>query len=289
MLQVTVIIPFYSTIPGLLIKAVQSALQQTIKNIQVVVVDDCSPLEAQSELESINDTRLLIIRNKNNLHGGLSRNVGVNKAESQFVAFLDYDDIWYSEKLEKQLSLYKLKSKELSPDVVIYSKCKIIDGTRNMVRPIRAIEQNETVGEYLFQAQDIIQTSGILLPTYLAKKAPFHDLKRHQDYQFCLSLEECGAKFVLLDEIMYEFVQIPKLNDYNFSLKWLDIYKHLLSESAKNGFYYLVVLRSMISHRHYKKALYFSYNKRLLLKFFKAIFIKLAKTAFIKLKIFKQP
>lgn len=61
MLQVTVVIPFYSTIPGLLIKAVQSALKQTINNIQVIVVDDCSPLEAKCELKSITDPRLKII------------------------------------------------------------------------------------------------------------------------------------------------------------------------------------------------------------------------------------
>ncbi|QQM64729.1 glycosyltransferase family 2 protein [Pseudoalteromonas sp. LC2018020214] len=287
MLQVTVVIPFYSTIPGLLIKAVQSALKQTINNIQVIVVDDCSPLEAKCELKSITDPRLKIIRNEYNLHGGLSRNVGVINAEGQFVAFLDYDDIWYPTKLEKQLELYEQKSVDLGKDIVIYSTCKIIDGSREIIRPTRKIQEGETVGEYLFKAQQIIQTSGILLPKTLAKIAPFHNLKRHQDYQFCLSLEGCGAKFVLLESVAYEFIQIPKLNDYNFSLEWLNMYKNLLSNEATTGFYYLVILRSMISHKHYKRALVFSLKHKILTKFIKAICLKFAKQLLKTFRVIK--
>ncbi|WMS95909.1 glycosyltransferase family 2 protein [Pseudoalteromonas sp. HL-AS2] len=268
---ISVIIPFYSKESGRLISAVTSALNQTNCTVEVIVVDDCSPISAKSELKQINDPRVKIIRHEKNSNGGIARNTGVNNAQGQFIAFLDYDDVWYDNKLEKQLNLYNEKSKNFNPEVVIYSRCKIIDGSREFIRPTRAIHDKETVAEYLFSAQELIQTSGIFLSKELAKKVPFHDLKRHQDYQFCLSLEEADVKFVFSNEVAYEFIQIHKLNDFTFSLSWLEGYKYLMSKKAVKGFNYLVILRSMIAAKQYNIALGFAMKKRMPHLFIKSL------------------
>ena len=274
MIKVSVVIPFYSSEPGRLIKAVTSALNQSERAIEVIIVDDCSPVAAEQELISIDDARIKIIKHKHNSNGAIARNTGVNNAKGQFVAFLDYDDIWYDNKLEQQISFWHSLN---NTNAVVYCKCKVIDGKREFNRPEREIEKNEQVGDYLFASQQIIQTSGIFLLASLAKAVPFHDLKRHQDYQFCLSLEEQGATFHCLNTVLYEFVQIPKLNDYHFSIQWLNSYSDYLSERAVVGFKKLVIMRSKISHKHYKSAFNYAVNNNFVSYFFKTIAIKIIK------------
>ena len=67
---ISVIIPFHSKLQGLLEGAVLSALNQSYSNIEVIVIDDFSPIYAEKELLSIKDTRLSIYRNDKNLNGG---------------------------------------------------------------------------------------------------------------------------------------------------------------------------------------------------------------------------
>ncbi|MEZ8456004.1 glycosyltransferase family 2 protein [Vibrio cyclitrophicus] len=281
MVLISVVIPFYSSLPGLLKNAVISALNQSVKSIEVIVVDDDSPLSAINELKEINDTRLKILKHSVNSNGGIARNTGIDNANGKFIAFLDYDDIWYEHKLKLQLELYNLHCLQSQDDVVVYSRSKIVDGKRTMIRPLRSIAEEESVGEYLFCAKQIIQTSGIFLETKLAKEVRFDDLKRHQDYQFCLSLESVGAKFIMLDKPSYEFIQIPKLNDYDFALFWLNKYSKYLNKPAVKGFKNLVVLRSIISHGKYFHAFKYAKNERMLLSFFKSIFFKIIKETIV--------
>ncbi|TMS79724.1 glycosyltransferase family 2 protein [Pseudoalteromonas sp. S554] len=281
MILVSVIIPFYSSTSGLLIKAVESALNQTIENLEVIIVDDCSPIVAKDEIKAINDDRVRIITHLENSNGGIARNTGIEHARGDYIAFLDYDDIWYKDKLEKQHKLFSSKAMH-HKDLVIYSRCKIIDGNRVLIRPTRSIKETESVGEYLFCAKQIIQTSGIFLKTNLARKVMFDDLKRHQDYQFCLSLESEGANFLMLEDVSYEFVQIPKLNDYHFSLKWLELYAKYLNQKSIKGFKTLVILRSMVSHHRYLKSLIYSIKNNILISFFDVVLRKVVKKCIFK-------
>ncbi|MEC4089915.1 glycosyltransferase family 2 protein [Pseudoalteromonas rubra] len=267
---ISVIIPFYSKNSGLLIKSVRSALNQSYTHLEVIVVDDCSPCKAEDELSSLHDPRLRVIRHATNSNGATARNTGVEAASGSVIAFLDYDDEWYPEKLNKQLSL--LNEKGLNH--VIYSQCKIIEPSgRTFTRPRRAISQHERVGDYLFVACEIIQTSGIMLSASLAQRVQFDDLKRHQDYQYCLALEQVGATFTLLDEVVYDFVQIPKLNDYLFSAMWLENYSSYLSDEATKGFKKIVILRTIIAHKKYIEALLYSVKNNITTSFF-SIFLK---------------
>lgn len=281
MIKVSVVIPFYSKEPGRLIKAVESALSQSTSNIEVIVVDDCSPVSAQQELANLKDPRLIITRHAQNTNGGVARNTGVELAQGQFIAFLDYDDIWYQDKLEQQLAFWHSLN---DSDAVSYCKCKIIEGQRSFYRPERGIKPYERVGNYLFESKQIIQTSGIFLPAKLAKKVKFHNLKRHQDYQLCLSLESEGAKFYYLNSVLYEFIQVPKLNDYNFSLEWLNKYSEFLTPAAIVGFKKLVVLRSKISHGRYCEAFKYSAKNGFSAYYLKAVLAKLIKSLIARLR-----
>lgn len=270
---VTVVIPFYSNIKGLLFRSVNSALQQTHGDIEVIVVDDASPLKAEHELRSISDDRLLIIRHKTNLNGAIARNTGIDAAKGKFLAFLDYDDFWYKDKILKQINMfYELGNDERN---VIYTKCKIVSGKRTFVRPKRKIEESESVAHYLFCSKELIQTSGIFLKTSVARQVKFDNLKRHQDYQFCIGLDRIGCKFYLINSICYEFYQIPKINDFNFSLDWWSKYLHSEHSLVKKGFLLNVVVRSKIQQNYYKDALIMALEYKLSFMQFLYIFSRI--------------
>jgi glycosyltransferase involved in cell wall biosynthesis len=99
--KVSIIIPSHNK--GLYISAcITSALNQSFKNIEVIVVDDNSIDNTKSILENLCDTRLHVYYKKYN-NASAARNFGMTKATGKFIQFLDADDFLHPSKIEKQL------------------------------------------------------------------------------------------------------------------------------------------------------------------------------------------
>lgn len=107
--KVSVIIPTYNR-ADMLLNSVNSVLQQTYSNIELIVVDDASTDNTLEVVENINDKRFRYIKLPENMGASSARNVGVEYAESDIVAFEDSDDIWRLDKLEKQMNYWKAHS-----------------------------------------------------------------------------------------------------------------------------------------------------------------------------------
>ncbi len=102
--QVSVVIPTYNR-THVVGRAIRSVLHQTCQNFEIIVVDDGST-DATAELIALfHDPRLRYIRYDENRGGGAARNAGIEAARGDYVAFLDSDDEWLPEKLEKQVRL----------------------------------------------------------------------------------------------------------------------------------------------------------------------------------------
>ncbi len=106
---VSVIIPTYNHWPNIK-KAIASCLDQTHKNVEVVVVDDGSTDNTVGELKALNYSRVRIIENHHTGKLGLLKNIGLKKSTGDWIAFLDSDDIWKPEKLTKQLQALQTKN-----------------------------------------------------------------------------------------------------------------------------------------------------------------------------------
>src|SRR5947209_7802599 len=100
---VSVVIPAYNSARTVR-AAVESALQQSVDDLEVIVVDDGSADETAETAEAIGDPRVRVLRQHN---GGAAsaRNAGIDAARGQYVAFLDADDLWLPEKLRVQLAV----------------------------------------------------------------------------------------------------------------------------------------------------------------------------------------
>lgn len=105
---VSVIITTYNR-AHLVCRAIDSVLAQTYKNIEIIVVDDCS-IDATSHLISNYGNSVKYLRNIYNMGVSASRNLGIKTSNGDFVCFLDDDDELFPDKIEKQIELFRKNS-----------------------------------------------------------------------------------------------------------------------------------------------------------------------------------
>ena len=113
---VSIVIPTYGRYKELF-KAIDSVINQTYENIEIIIIDDnANDLilrnKIKENLQKYAQVQIQYVANPKNLGGGKSRNIGIEIAKGKYLAFLDDDDEYYPEKIEKQYKLYQEKNKE---------------------------------------------------------------------------------------------------------------------------------------------------------------------------------
>lgn len=105
--MVTIIMPAYNC-ERFLREAVESVKAQTYKDWELFIIDDCSTDGARSLAEKLarTDERITVLHNEVNSGVSSTRNRGVQESDSEWIAFLDSDDMWEPNKLEKQFELF---------------------------------------------------------------------------------------------------------------------------------------------------------------------------------------
>lgn len=91
---------------------IKSVLAQTEKNFELILVDDCSTDDSVKKIEGFDDARICLVRLNENQGAWAARNKGLEKATGRYIAFIDSDDLWMPDKLEKQLKFLTEKKKE---------------------------------------------------------------------------------------------------------------------------------------------------------------------------------
>ncbi|WP_372981955.1 glycosyltransferase family 2 protein [Marinobacter sediminum] len=101
--KVSVIMPVYN-VAAFVAQAIESVLAQTYTNFELLIIDDCSPDNSIAICEAYSDPRIRIIRHTVNRGLAGARNTGVQHALGDYLAFLDSDDFWRSDKLERHVA-----------------------------------------------------------------------------------------------------------------------------------------------------------------------------------------
>ena len=104
--EVSIILPTYNR-AHLIKRAVNSVLNQSYKDFEMIIVDDNSTDNTIEIINSINDERINVIRHDTNKGPSAARNNGIRISRGEFIAFLDSDDEWLAKNLEKQVSVFK--------------------------------------------------------------------------------------------------------------------------------------------------------------------------------------
>ena len=104
---VSIIMPSYNT-AKYIADSVNSVIKQTYKNWELIIVDDCSTDHTDEIVnEFLEDKRIKYLKNEKNSGAAISRNRALREAKGRWIAFLDSDDLWVPEKLEKQINFMK--------------------------------------------------------------------------------------------------------------------------------------------------------------------------------------
>jgi len=107
--KISIIIPCYNS-EQFIDRTIKSVLCQTFSDWELLLIDDHSTDKTKDILEKYakNDTRIKILQTKENSGGpALPKNIGIENAKGEYIAFLDHDDEWLPEKLEKQLAVFE--------------------------------------------------------------------------------------------------------------------------------------------------------------------------------------
>lgn len=105
---ISIIMPCYNS-EKYIRNSIKSIQKQTYKKWELIIVDDYSSDNTVEVIKSIKDNRIRLFKNKTNKGAAISRNKALREAKGRWIAFLDSDDMWASEKLEKQLSFMQNK------------------------------------------------------------------------------------------------------------------------------------------------------------------------------------
>ena len=181
-------------------KSSTSVLSQTYKNIELIIIDDCSTDNTQAFCESIKDIRVIYLRHKTNKGVHESRNDGIRKASGQYIAFLDDDDEWLPQKIEKQLQIFKKGSEELG---LVYSGYyNAIDG--KIVSKITPKMKGD-IRIHILQ-QNLLATLTVLIRRVCFDKVGF--------FEYMPAVEDWDMRIRISEFFHYDFVSEP-LGIYN--------------------------------------------------------------------------
>lgn len=190
--------------------AIESVLNQSWRNVELVMVNDGSPDNTDEVMQRFKDDPRVVYVNQNNAGQAVAKNNGIRRATGQYIAFLDADDIWELDKLEKQLPLFS------DPQVgVVYGRVVYIDEENN---PVYFAEDGSRV---LLKPQQGWITEALFLDNFV----PFSG---------CTVRRECFERVGLLDE------------SYRMGIDW-DIWLRI-SIYYKFSMVDAVVLRYRVGH-----------------------------------------
>lgn len=234
--MVSVIIPSYNR-ASTIEKSVRSVLNQTYRDIELIVVDDCSTDNTKQVLEQIHDDRLRYHCLEKNSGACAARNKGIELARGEYIAFQDSDDEWLPHKLETQL-----KAMQESGTEVCFCKMRDCDypETHPLLTP--PISGSKIVSYKILYTLTPVGTQSILAKREVFENIPFDkQLKKAQDVEWTF---RAGRKyrFYYVDEVLVKrYLQADSIT-MGGAKKSLEAHQYILNKYKKDktenpGFY----------------------------------------------------
>lgn len=202
--MISIIIPTYGHPAGLK-SAIDSVLCQTCHDWELIVVDDNDSgtgarKETEELLQSFSDSRIKYIQHTHNMNGAAARNTGIAEANGKYIAFLDSDDEYLPQRLEKCLAVM-----DNAPNNVagVYTGCEFRKGGE-----VFHIEKNVESGNFLTQTLACtfrFQTGSNIFvrKTVVDELCGFDEtFIRHQDYEFLVRIFEKKYELAAIQEVL---------------------------------------------------------------------------------------
>lgn len=187
--KVSVIMPAYNC-EKFIVCTLDSLFSQTYTKWELVVVDDCSTDKTAEILKKYaeKDCRIVYVRNEINSGAAVTRNKAVSLATGQYLAFLDSDDVWKEDKLEKQIAFMQEEGASFS--CTEYDK--IDENNKNLNRIVKVSEKLD----YWGLLKNCPGNSTIIYDAHALGKHIIPDIRKRNDYVMWLSVIK-ASKFIV--------------------------------------------------------------------------------------------
>jgi glycosyltransferase involved in cell wall biosynthesis len=202
--KVSVVIPTYNR-AHLLPRAIQSVLDQTYQDLEIIIVDDGSRDNTERVIKNFKDERIRYIQHNQNKGASAARNTGIRESRGKYIAFQDSDDEWFSNKLEKQIEAFA----DAPPEVgIVYSGFYRIEADRKLYLPSDQLSLKE--GNI---HNELLKGNFVGTPTVLMKKECF----RNQRYfnESLPALEDWELWIELSKYYAFRYIKKPLLCSYS--------------------------------------------------------------------------
>ena len=217
---VSIILPYYKK--KLYIKStINSILNQTYQNFEILIIDDEISPESKKILNEINmlDKRISILKNTRNIGAGYSRNRGIKKSKGKYIAFCDCDDVWKLSKLENQLKFMQNKNVFIS-----HTSYDLIDKNNRYLK--------KRLAPAKLKFEDLLKSCDIGLSTVIINRKvlkninkPFVSLKTKEDYVLWLKLSAMGFKILGIKKSLVKWRKLNQSLSSSITQKLFDGYK----------------------------------------------------------------
>ena len=228
---VSIIIPYFNDKKHIS-KSVSSALKQTYKNIEIIIIDNENSLISKKILGDLSkkSKKIKIIKNKKNLnYAGIARNLGIQSSSGDYIAFLDSDDYWFKEKLKIQIR----EIKKQNADVLFTSYI----GVNENKDIIYKVKPPVTLSFDKLIKSCPVCCSSVLINKNCLSKIRFNKLKTKEDYDLWLRISQKGYKIKCINNFLtYYTVRSSSLSSLHLN-KIMNAYI-IYSNSLKFGYFY---------------------------------------------------
>ncbi len=207
---VSVIMPSYNA-EKYIAEAIKSVLAQTYSNWELLILDDGSTDRTAEIVQAFEaaDRRISLRRNPGNMGVARTRNRGLDLAKGEWIALLDSDDIWHSNKIEKQMEKARRTGAR-----IIYTSYSLFtdkpDGRRNYIVP--ACTNYESM-----LLENVIGCSTVMLHRSILEEHHFRDGIYHEDYALWLELLKSGYIAVGCSDVLVDWRVSQTSRSFN---KW---------------------------------------------------------------------
>ena len=250
---VSIIMPSWNT-GAFIAETIQSVIEQTYTNWELLIVDDCSTDNTDEVVESFQDKRIKYFHNNKNLGAALTRNKAMREAKGEWIAFLDSDDLWIPTKLERQINFMKINRYNFS-----FTQYEKIDEDS---KPLNIyVSGPEKVTKRKMYNYDYI---GQLTMMYNAKDfgiIQIKDIKKNNDYAIRLQLyKKSGTCAYLLKENLAKYrVRNGSISHDKFRKKFkshYDLFRICDEKSAVVAAWYTCwnMFYGILKKRNYEKS-----------------------------------
>ncbi|WP_416327772.1 glycosyltransferase family 2 protein [[Eubacterium] hominis] len=253
---VSIIMPTYNR-ANLIERAIDSILNQTYSNIELIIVDDCSTDETKEIIGKYSDERLLYFKLLKNSGANAARNLGIQKSRGEFITFQDSDDVSMLDRIEKEVKYIKRKR----CDWVFCSFCSVLKNDKIKKQKI-IIEDDSDIYQKLLNG-NFITTQAVLCKKEILEKIKFDDtLPRFQDWDLFIRIsKEFNGSY--LNEILVKmFPQEDSISANNskgiLALKEIvKKYQDNFNQSQKARIYCRIALFEMLDSNKKNANIYF--------------------------------